>query len=510
MHLRIIWSSEVILKKLFLVDLFSVRCRFPIMANKRKKKRLSQRLNTKRNRKDTQVSDLTSPKTIINVNYDCLEHIFEFLEYRDLVNVADTHTHLRVAAESVFVREHKKRMIIVDVNLRIYSPESGTYDIAIYDNAIRIRVPLLAFKTIRVFGEYVSEIRLDIQTDSVLREKFFCHVNENCHKTLKTLEILFDDSKIFGAAKHPFENVEKFTYAWGSVGPGCEHLNRLFPRLRELYMGHLNEIGDTKYILQSFPNLNTFSYYAWKFNESDVKKIISLNPQLQTFELPRYADPHIWEDVNKDLKNLKSIRMCYNLGEVSLFAGPSIVFNSVEIFDVTTEGTAPFTTKPIDVFSFRCLKCFKVRTPCDGLEWWLDFVITLSTIEELVIDVYSCPFGFLKGLLRTFKKLRKKLNKISQNTKCISLEMSNKEFRDHMCLTSDIHSLSKKDINKIPKFLEENQWITKFSIRFRYDNLPKCLLQMKRFNRIISQTKSYKIKKNLIYEQISIDFERCE
>lgn len=481
------------------------------MANKRRKRsfgvdrkcnvQMWKRMLTKRTELRENADDVPMPSTkIIDINNDCLERVFQFLEFRDLIMVSDANKWLRIAAETVFVRKLKRRMIVIDMDHH----SRCTYDIGVYDNAIRIRLPLLAAKTIRLFATNISELYINMIS---LKKHFFVHVNEYCHQTLKILYICGNHSTLFGALDHPFANVEEFVYAGGIIGPGSEHISRLFPRLRHLDLFEC-DVVDSKYIFQAFPHLDTFKALCSRllkqnpFTNSDLRTITTLNPQLQAFSLNGYCDPRIWQTINANLKNLRSIFTYFSSKEAEGSNSLPIHFDRVEEFCVRcdlvpVEGTAI----PTDVFSFKCLKKLTVKAcRCEDLEGWLDFILVHQTIEELVIDFLVSSLG---RILARFELLSEKINKVSQNTKFISVQFG-------------IRTFNGDGINKIPALLETYQWFNKFSVvinRILY--LPKCLSKMERFDKIVPQIKSYKMKKHmnyptfLNYGQI-IDFEKCE
>lgn len=466
---------------------------------KRKKRSFERyrRLKAKRNRMETE-NNYASPDsvpgtTIVDVNYDCLGHVFFYLDFTDLINVADANNHLRVAAQMEFDRRLKQRMITAFLIWPLYSPNKEQfYEMEFYDNAIRICVPLLAFKSIRLFGHYVSEIHLNIDKNS-LKEKFLLHVNKYCHETLNIFKIYGDFygnySKSFGLLKHPFGNVEKFRC--NDVGPECVHLNRLFPRLRDLMICSLS---DPKYILQTFPNLETFftRNYGTTFTVSDLKAFTSLNPQLENFGI-RGCHPRIWENIHTELKNLKSIKM--DFFPFKPLSDAPIPFNNVETCYMSCTIWNELKVKPIDMFFFERLK--KLTVDCwirfNQLEDWLDFILAHSTIEELeiVLDSNNRP-----SLRKIFKKLHEKLEKARQNIKFITLKIYSDTFFERE--------------KKILKFLKANQWITKLSLKFGYDDLFKCLSEMERISEVILQNKQFKVKKNIIYGCMSIDIEKFE
>lgn len=462
-------------------------------------------LGMNQNRMQMEENDLNRTKTIVDVNVDCLEHVFKFLDFEDLINVADANKELKMIAEMVFVRKLKKRMIVVDIKTRSCDPNISTYD-----NAIHIHQSLLAAKTMRIFGQIISEIYLRITKDSEnsdLRENFFRHVNEYCHKTLIVLHIMGDYSKVFGAIKYPFENVEKFSSYEGKLGPGCEYFPQIFPRLRQLAFTD-DTILDANYIWKKFPNLDTFvSYYSYGipmyscFDDRDLRKFVASNLQLQSMTLVGY-NPYTWEHINAKLKSLKCVHISFSPKLSEYFKGTPIQFDTVEICKVSCDGILG-TASPVDVFSFKRLKHLTVKCFYNQLEMWLDFILAHPTIEEVILwftDGLAWPFH-----LEYIEKSREKLSRMRQNTKYITVRM-------HRLTFDDLH------INVIPTFLETSQWFDKFSVAFDYYHLPKCISELELFCGRMPQIKNYKMTKTIkTYvsfgykpHEIFVNFEKCK
>ncbi|XP_055297613.1 uncharacterized protein LOC129566086 [Sitodiplosis mosellana] len=391
----------------------------------------------------------------------------------------------------------------------------------IFDDAIYIYREFLAVQLIRRFGQSVSRIHLKLKTKKViflksvrdqrdiqigsLRENLFLHVNEYCHKTLNDLLIwrhndllIWGDSHrvhalTFGAVKHPFENVEKFSFHKGTVGAGFEHFNRLFPRLRQLEVVDSFSIPDWKHIAHTFPNLNAFTFnndsgFPKYFTDSYLKTFITLNPQLESTELIGYYEPSIWEFVNAELKNLRSIYASYSPPHAQHFKDGPIQFNTVETFDVLSEkGTDKHS---IDIFSFKRLKNMRVSCYKDQLEVWLDFILAHPTVEYLSIRIID---GWkMRDILDEFGKVRQKLIKVRQNTKFISLRL-----RDSFFYPSDIKNPT--------KFSELYQWFDKIFVNF-----DRRFPRMEEFCTIMPQFKKCKMTKNVLAEYTRVNFEECE
>lgn len=476
--------------------------RYLAMAKKRQRQSFGKgrKWNVKQNRIEAEFNvDTASPTTLVDVNNDCLERIFELLDFRDLIYLAEANKHLGISAETVFIRKLKRRMIVVKIenpSVRRQKIDIRS-DLDVYDDVICIRRPLLAIQTIRRFGSSIPEIHLQSDEWSFFREKFFVHINKYCHKTLNTLIIHGDYSNMFGAMENRFENVEKFTYHEGTIGRGCEQFNRLFPRLHHLKVID-SVISDWKYISYNFPMLNAFTFnydlnFPTNFTDNYLKTIITLNPQLESFELISYYEPSIWRFVNANLKNLKSIYVSYSPPHAKNYTGESVQFNTVETFDVLCEdndvrGT---DTHSIDVFSFKCLKKMTVRCWSDQVEIWLDFVLKHPTIEVLEIIILDSMFSMIKD---EYAKVRQQLNKVRQNTRFISIQLDGGTF------------YLPHHLKRLPNFFEVNQWFDKLSIEFDeiFDEKMEIFCSLK------PQINKYKMTKNILMKNPRVDFVKCE
>lgn len=61
--------------------------------------------------------NITETTKIIALNTDCLELIFEHLEFFDLINISDTNKHFYCAACQVYKRKHQNTNPIFDKDI---------------------------------------------------------------------------------------------------------------------------------------------------------------------------------------------------------------------------------------------------------------------------------------------------------------------------------------------------------------------------------------------------------
>lgn len=432
---------------------------------------------------------------IIDINTDCLEKVFEFLELRDLINVADSNKYLQETAEVVFIRKSKKRMIIVEINEKrpFYSYEFPDFEI--YDDAILIRNSLAAMKAIRLFGQHISEISLQVISGITCKppmcKNFFVHVNEFCHKTLKILHLYGNISPVFAALEHPFENTETFIYRRGVIGKRCKHLSRLFPRLSQLKLYGV-DVLKSKYFFRTFPNLDTLH---WEKNDltgiSDSEfTFATRNPQLQSFGSYSYDN---WKFINANRNNLKSV--CGSFSSQKSIDCPPIVFNNVENLKVLCKNNFAGAVMPIDMFSFRRLKKMKLKCEARKLNMWFDFIVVHPSIEHLTIILHNT--GFV-GLVKCLLEIRDKARLVGERTKFISLRWNFSVYHE-------------TKIEELSKFLETHQfWFTEFSIEVEQlmvhcvHNHIKSKIEI--FCRNIRQMKNYEIRESNRHDRLVFSF----
>ena len=148
-------------------------------------------------------------------------------------------------------------------------------------------------------------------------------------------------------------------------------------------------------------------------------------------------------------------------------------------------------------------------------EMWLDFVLAHPTIETLEIRVVA-PKSWLR-YANMFKQIHGKLEKVSQKTKFISLQLNGFFLL--------IESRFEGGTLKLLKFIAAQKWFNKVSVIFEftkdvYDSFDELAVMedfMKNVFKICDKTpelksftKMYKITKHILSDKVYVDFEKCE
>lgn len=298
---------------------------------------------------------------ITDLNFDCLEKVFIYLNLRDLTNVSDSNKYLKNCAEIIFVSRYKKHFLklfvgsetsiglkyrnIIAENRPNYHGRLGYTDL----KCIEIHSLMDCFKVLRCFGHLIPKLSITthhFRTNSrwdkardrlpklnarkVIKEnqlariasaRVYTYVSKYCTGSLN--EIVIDDcvKGNINYLRKPFFNVER-VHIQGFRMKG-DWLNRLFPKMQYLEID-LNNIFnsicrryhcnfDCTDIEHHFPNLKHFKFCPkgtaggeiFEEKLAQIHRFISLNPQLQTLEVPFIGHRELLRAISESLPHLQ-------------------------------------------------------------------------------------------------------------------------------------------------------------------------------------------------------------
>lgn len=95
-------------------------------------------------------------KTITNINYDCLEHIFDVLDKKNILNLAQTCKRLQIAAAAKFADDHGNKCIIL--HPFYFRIDGGV--VRINDNVIFVNGLELCLSFLRCFGYKILDLHV--------------------------------------------------------------------------------------------------------------------------------------------------------------------------------------------------------------------------------------------------------------------------------------------------------------------------------------------------------------
>lgn len=186
------------------------------------------------------VKTLTKTKQNItkftDLNLDCLEKIFGYLNLRDLLNAADSSADFKNALRPVFVIMYHSKLVTIE-KMRQSSRQSITID----RDGILIEDIETCFQFLRCFGDLISKLKLShwpaAAGDSLRNQlgRVINLISENCGENLKEITILNVQWIIWLDMKKrikPFWNVQNVHIEGSMIKEGM--LNRLFPKMESL------------------------------------------------------------------------------------------------------------------------------------------------------------------------------------------------------------------------------------------------------------------------------------
>lgn len=277
------------------------------------------------------------PVSLITINDDCKELIFEYLELEDLISIGDTSKQLYTSVCQTFRRKlHGNGKIQFGLpcsdayvfNLKplddcihlffmliFYNRFTKEY---IYPNPviepdICVTNGVIALKIVRLFGHLIMNLHLDYQLFYVRKgdphsDVKFCkfidyYLSEFCSESLHEISLQgsFRTAKhyCFEDAHKPFVNVKKVhteRCAFGEKLP----FNKVFPNLRTLKLGY-NTWTHPSAIRMNFNSLENLWFYDKNYNiaqmdfkEEDIEEMLRLNPQIQNAVLLLDNSYNVW------------------------------------------------------------------------------------------------------------------------------------------------------------------------------------------------------------------------
>lgn len=203
----------------------------------------------------------TSAKKLTDVNTDCLEKMFKYLSFEELLNVADSNKHLREAAELVYKMKYSRKKLI----LSIYNGALRLVSHHIDENSISIRTLKMCLQLLRCFGHLIPNIAIK-DVPQKLQEKSLVgfgramtYFNEYCSNSFITIEICADLKELLHQ-EGPYlklRNIEVYGYDLPT-----NVLNQLFPNMLNLTMNYVgNCFKDGKCIAVDFENVEKYIPY---------------------------------------------------------------------------------------------------------------------------------------------------------------------------------------------------------------------------------------------------------
>lgn len=217
----------------------------------------------------------TQTKTITNINYDCLERIFELLDVESLLNLADTCKRLRIGAAHYFDDKFCKNFIMlseIDNSLPAVEVDSDI----IISNRLKT-----ALATLRCFGNKIT--CLGIQCNDYLKQ----YIMQYCGDALTAIH--FDKSvPVFSIedCQQPFKNVKNLYISNAVLKGQLAGIAHWFPFIK--YANFIDVSIDDDFVGVCLPKCLHFEFQKFdqtEFKEHVLSSFLHVNRQLENLEI---------------------------------------------------------------------------------------------------------------------------------------------------------------------------------------------------------------------------------
>lgn len=226
---------------------------------------------------------------LTDLDIDCIEEILKYLEFEDILSVADTNNRLRHASKFVFARKHSNTLFSLQPG-SAHLFDKGVYPLS--HTFMNVNNTKYIFQTLRIFGRLMSSLRIDLVCGSLLPDyiNVVRYINEFCTETLERLEILLWDDleNALDCFERPFTRVKTVLIGVDAGSAQKDFLVRIFPKMEKLtLLTSCTKFMHNGHIANHFPHLKIFEILPRDpYKEDHVcsevyRKFIRLNPQLQ-------------------------------------------------------------------------------------------------------------------------------------------------------------------------------------------------------------------------------------
>lgn len=325
---------------------------------------------------------------ITDVNFDCLEKIFEYLNLTDLNNIAEAHVYFVAPARLVYKRQHGGKVVKIFDSSHMISLYDATETI---DNI----VDATATSFLQNFGELVQKLRLDYSL-GIIRNYGQHHwrqteraIFEHCTKTLTEIQLINCSGHVMEEIRKPFKKVTRVYIYHINTELTIVKLSKWFPNARQLEL-NCGASAVPTYANGEFPFLGEFQLVIlnnvqnYRKNESKLRQFLRENRQITKLSIDSKfvtwlrCDFDFMLFINQTLQQLEKLRWIHmkmnGVGKLK-----RIHFERMKSFEFQTVGPFPNNV----IISFQQLRSLKLYGISAIDRKWVDFIVQNKSLVKL-------------------------------------------------------------------------------------------------------------------------------
>lgn len=167
---------------------------------------------------------------LTDVNGDCLEKIFMYLNLDDLLNIAHTNKQLKFAADLAFARKFGKCVMLLYIHRVEWNSK-----FFLFPNTVCIIDLQTSLRLLRCFGHLLSHLDIRCSSDFPNASyKLTRYANEYCSESLTKIEFgaMKNVNDTFQSLSKPFVTVENIRFYGCILEADLTKIDALFPARR--------------------------------------------------------------------------------------------------------------------------------------------------------------------------------------------------------------------------------------------------------------------------------------
>lgn len=424
-------------------------------------------------------NDATTELT--DLNFDCLEKVFNHLDIVDLLNLADSNVRLRKIAAFVFARKHAKKTIhIFNVYIRFkFKMHLNLPDRNVLDKGAIVQVAdaKSSLQILRCFGNFITKLVITQPRGAYISNHIIGYANEYCADKLNEIKFeCIEDDPFEENLLKPFAGVRKVEFNFCHLRSNIMDFNKWFPKMSSLRMyGNRfvcnptdNQIMEQSivplkrpqdYIEAHCPHLTTLKIDGcgskpFSLTKQHIERFIDLNPQITQLTLYYCPKMEFLQELSTKLTSLESLDILCDVVEILNYTGKAIEFNVLKYLKLKFIHSYPMPELP---FLCNKLETFNLYVLYDMNDELFDFLGTHTTIKKLTLRTsqFNVTDEFTVRIARSLPLLEElDLDRSRFSNEDIGWMLSN------LASLKIVHSFQLRqidDVDTLPKHLN-NEW----------------------------------------------------
>lgn len=220
---------------------------------------------------------------LTDINDDCLETIFMYLDFDDFINIAHTNKLLKPAADTAFSRKFGWKWIDLDIK----SKYRGIFKLQISDTIIKVHDFQTSLRLLRCFGHLISKLHVGPASTSRLKwtaVKLVGYANKYGFKSMVFMKFRNMPTGAFEDLTQPFLTTIHVFFGGCTMDGKLEQLSKWFPKLYGLEL--INVDTHLEYIEANMTTLVCLAIDDRRLNKGEqLVNALRLNPLLETLFL---------------------------------------------------------------------------------------------------------------------------------------------------------------------------------------------------------------------------------